>query len=194
VRVGIVATVAVEAVRPAAGATLLSPGWRDSLDPRQEWRDVVGVSPRQQDGSGDALGVRDEVVHAPQLPSIRRVRTRLRPPKPARTDDESPAARDQSRGLASCSFAQSPAWRRRYTPARCQARRGRPQVIPEPQPGSWGSISQGSPFFQANKMPVSTWRGGKGWRPGQRTRRGLGGGNSGSSTAHHSSAGNGLAM
>jgi hypothetical protein len=194
VRVGIVAAVAVEAVRPAAGAALLSPDRRDGLDQRQELGDIMGVSPCKKDSQGDSLGFRDEVMRAPQLPSIRRIRARLRPPKTARTDDESTAARDQSSWSASRSFATITAWRQRQTPARCQARRERQQVIPEPQPSSWGSIPQGIPLFNTNKMPVSTWRGAKGLRPGQRTRRGLGGGNSGSISAHNSSSSNGLAM
>jgi hypothetical protein len=194
VRVGIVAAVAVEAVRPAAGAAPLPADWRDGLDQGHELGDVMCVSPGQKGGQGDTLGFRDEVMLAPQLPAIRRTRARLRPPKTARTDDESTAARDQSSWSAPRNVAKSTAWRRRQTPARCQARRDRQQVIPEPQPSSWGSIPQGIPLFNTNKMPVSTRRGAKGLRPGQRTRRGLGGGNSGSISAHNSSSSKGLAM
>ncbi len=34
------------------------------------------------------------------------------------------------------------------TPASCQSRKRRQHVIPEPQPNSWGSISQGMPLFE----------------------------------------------
>jgi hypothetical protein len=194
VRGGIVGTITTEAVRSPARASWLAPHGRDGLDQRYQLGDIMRVRPRCEGGQGDALGFRDEVMFAPQLPSIRRIRARLRPPKIARTDDESTAARVQSSRSAPRSFAKSTAWRRRQTPARCQARRDRQQVIPEPQPRSWGSISQGIPLFNTNKMPVSTWRGAKGLRPGQRTRRGLGGGNKGSISAHNASSSNGLAM
>jgi hypothetical protein len=193
-RGGIVAAAAVEAVRPAAGGALLSPDRRDGLDQRQAVGDVMSVRPRQPDRPGDALGFRDEVMRAPRLPSLRRMRARLRPPKTARTDDESTAARDRSSWSASRRFAQSTAWRRRQTPARGQARRARQQVSPEPPPSARGSSPQGLPRFNTHKLPVSTWRGAQGLRPGQRTRRGVGGGNRGSMSAHHSSSSTGLAM
>jgi hypothetical protein len=193
-RGGIVAAVAVEAVRPAAGAAPLPADGRGGLDQRHEGGDVMCVSPGQQGGPGDTLGCRAEVMRAPQLPSLRRMRACLRPPQTARTDDESTAARDQSRGSAPRRVAKSTPWRRRQTPARGQARRDRPQVIPEPQPSSWGSLPQGSPRFNTHKMPVSTRRGAQGFRPGQRPRRGLGGGNNGAIGAHTSASSPGLAM
>jgi hypothetical protein len=56
VRIGSVAAVAVEAVWPAAGAARLAADWRDGLDPRHEWGDVMGVRPGQQGGQGETLG------------------------------------------------------------------------------------------------------------------------------------------
>jgi hypothetical protein len=191
---GSVGTITREAVRSPARASWLTPHGRDGLDQRYQLGDIMRIRPCYEGGQGDALGVRDEVMFAPQLPSLRRIRARLRPPKTARTDDESTAARDQSRRSAPRSFTKRTAWRRRQTPARCHARRDRQQVIPEPQPSSWGSISQGLPLFTTNKMPVSTWRGAKGLRPGQRTRRGLGGGNNGSISAHNASSSNRVAL
>ena len=39
-------------------------------------------------------------------------------------------------------------------PASCQSRKRRQQVMPDPHPSSWGSISQGMPLRNTNKMPT----------------------------------------
>ncbi len=81
-------------------------------------------------------------------------------------------------------------WSRSQTPAACQSRRRRQQVTPEPQPISWGSISQGMPDFSTKMMPVSAARSGTRGRPPL----GLGGsgGNRGSTIAHNSSGTSGF--
>src|SRR3954453_20668965 len=50
-------------------------------------------------------------------------------------------------------------------PASCQSLNRRQQVMPEPQPISWGSISQGMPLFSTNRMPVRAARSSTGGRP-----------------------------
>ena len=40
------------------------------------------------------------------------------------------------------------------TPASCQSRSRRQQVMPEPQPISRGSISHGMPLLSTNRMPL----------------------------------------
>jgi hypothetical protein len=181
---GVIAAIAVDALGLTTRATPLPPDRRDGFDERYELGDIVRVRAGQDHGKRNPLGLGDDVVLAPQLPSIRWIRARLRPPKTARTDEESTTARDQSSLSASRSLARSKAWSLCQTPARCQARRYRQQVMPEPQPSSWGSMFQGIPLFKTKRMPVSTWRGTNGLRPGQRARRGLGGGNRGSTKFH----------
>lgn len=88
--------------------------------------------------------------------------------------------RDQSIRSASRSFASSTSCSRSQTPAACQSRRRRQQLMPLPQPISRGSRSQRRPVCRMNRMPVSTARSSSGLRPGYRERRGLGGGNNGS--------------
>jgi hypothetical protein len=46
-------------------------------------------------------------------------------------------------------------------PASCQSRNRRQQVMPEPQPSSCGSISQGIPLRRTNRIPVKQARSGK---------------------------------
>ncbi len=79
-----------------------------------------------------------------------------------------------------------------HTPAFCQSLMRRQQVMPEPQPISWGSSSHCKPVLSTNTMPVSTARAGiRGLPP-----FGLGGsgGKSGSITSHNSSCISGFAI
>jgi hypothetical protein len=102
------------------------------------------------------------------------------------------ATRDQSIWSASPRRSSKTRCRRSQTPARCQSRRRRQQVMPEPHPISWGSISQGMPLCKTNRMPVRALRSGTRGRPP----RGLGGsgGSNGSMTSQSASERRGLAM
>jgi hypothetical protein len=74
-------------------------------------------------------------------------------------------ARDQSIWSASPKRFRRVWCNLRQTPALCQSRRRRQQVIPEPQPISWGSISQGIPVLSTNRMPARQARSGMRGRP-----------------------------
>jgi hypothetical protein len=105
---------------------------------------------------------------------------------------ESTAARDQSILPASPSLSKSTWCNFSHTPALCQSRSLRQQVMPEPQPISGGRYSQGKPVLSTNMMPVSAARFGTLGRPpfgfsGS-------GGKSGSITSHSSSLSNSLAI
>src|SRR5215208_16566 len=105
---------------------------------------------------------------------------------------ESSEARSQSIWSASprrsrrtrCSFS--------HTPASCHSFKRRQQVIPDPQPISFGSISQGIPLFSTKTMPVraarSSMRGLPPWGFGGS------GGRSGSMVSHSWSVTSSLAI
>jgi hypothetical protein len=93
---------------------------------------------------------------------------------------------------ASPSRSKKTLWRRSQTPAFCQSRRRRQQVIPEPQPICGGNISHGMPVMSTNKMPVRTARSAMGGRPP--LGRGFCGGSNGSIALHNSSETIGLAI
>jgi hypothetical protein len=78
-------------------------------------------------------------------------------------------------------------WMSSHTPASCQSRSRRQQVMPHPQPISWGKSSQGMPVRRTNRMPVRVLRLSTGLRPGYRNRRRLGGGRMGSTNDQSSS-------
>jgi len=187
VRFGIIRSIPLHRVGLVAGVASASRDSRNRIDQRNQLSDIVTVRPGQSGGQRDAVGVADHVMFAPQFPSIRWIRPRLRPPKTARTDELSTTARDQSIESASESLARSTLWISCHTPFLCQSRRYRQHVIPEPQPISWGSISHGIPLRSTNRIPVNTFRRSKGLLPGYRRRRRLGGGRIGSISSHSSS-------
>ncbi len=119
------------------------------------------------------------------------VRARASAPFFARIAALSSEARVPSMRSVWCSLVRSTPCRRSQTPAWCQSRSRRQQLMPQPQPISWGSISQGRPDFGTNRLPVSAARLSTGGRPP--FGRGCSGGNSGFTTAHSSSETRGLA-
>src|SRR5829696_1050543 len=126
------------------------------------------------------------------LSFIRRIRSGLIAPPGAGTLAESNDALCQSISSALPKRSSSLWCSSSHTPASFHSLRRRQQVIPEPQPISWGNISQGMPLFSTNNMPVSAARSStRGLPP-----LGFGGssGNSGSTTPQSSSVTSSLAM
>jgi hypothetical protein len=116
----------------------------------------------------------------------------LRPPKTARTDDESTTAREKSILSAPRSLFKRVRWTVSHTPAFCQSRNRRQQVMPV-QPIARGRSSHGIPVFKTNRIPVSTVRLSLGFRPGYRRRRRFTG-KCGAITFHNASSKITLAM
>ena len=166
--------------------------WRDGVDHALEALAVVDVRRAEREGKGDAARVGEDVALCPRPASICRVRAGLFAPLFAGTLALSSAARLQSMALARPRRSSRTWCRRSQTPARCQSRRRRQHVIPEPQPISAGSISQGMPLLSTNKMPLSVAR----WEIGGRPPFGFGrsGGIRGAIRVHNSSETRGPAM
>jgi hypothetical protein len=114
------------------------------------------VSLGQNDIDRDALRVDEEVVLAAGLTAIGWVRSTFFPPCTARTDELSATTREKSSLSTPRSLSSSIRCSLRHTPAFCQARTRRQQVIPGPHPISCGSISHGIPDCKTNRMPVRT--------------------------------------
>jgi hypothetical protein len=91
----------------------------------------------------------------------------------ARIEEESTMTGDPSIWTAARKRASSTSWSSSHTPAACQSRRRRQQLMLMPQPISCGSRSQRRPVWRMNRIPVSTARFSSGLRPGFRERRGL---------------------
>lgn len=167
--------------------------WRDCVDQFKQLRAVADVRRRDRCDQRDAARLRNDMVFRARFSAIRWVRAGVFTPPTARSDAESTTARDQSMRSAAWRCASSVSWSCCQTPAACQSRNRRQQVIPQPHPISCGSISHWMPVVRTKRMPVKHARSGVGFRPGLRVRRGLAG-MMGSMSAHKRSSTSGLAM
>jgi hypothetical protein len=104
----------------------------------------------------------------------------------------STTARDQPIWSERASQSSSAKCIRSQTPARCQSRRRRQHVIPDPHPSSCGSICQGMPLRRTKTMPVRHARSETRGRPpcGRRGRIGK----KGSTRSHNRSGSNAAAI
>jgi hypothetical protein len=157
----------------------------DGINHRLQHLRIVDVGSRMSDRQGDTLAVDHKVALRARFTSVRRIGAGLLSPPGAGTVPESSEARDQSIWSANPSRSSRMRWRSSHTPATCQSRKRRQQVIPLPQPISWGSISHGIPVLSTKRVPVNAARFPRRGRPPL----GLGGsgGKSGSITAHSAS-------
>src|SRR5437867_2477684 len=157
VRIGVISAVALYPLGPLTRSTDFAAHGRNGIQQRHQLRNVVRIGARQADGQRHAAAIGQDVMLAAGPASIGRIRPRLGPPFSARTWELSTTARDQSIWSAPCKRASKTACKRVHTPARCQAANRRQQVMPEPQPISWGRSSQAMPVLSTNKMPVNVW-------------------------------------
>jgi hypothetical protein len=164
----------------------------DTLKHRLKHHVIVDVGSGASDSQWDTYSVDHNMALRARFAFIRRIGSGREAPLFAGTVDESMEARDQSRVPAWPSLSSIAWWIECHTPASCQSRSLRQQVMPLPQPISCGSISQGIPVRSTKMMPVSAARSGRRGRPP------FGfdgwGGRSGSITSHSSSESSGFAM
>jgi hypothetical protein len=189
---GLIGLVRMELVRPLPRATARALDRLDGIQQRLQHRPIIHVGGREQVREWNALALDGHMVFAAWFAPIRRVRAGLIAPPLARTLALSTLARDQSMASRAPKRSSSTRCSRCHTPARCQSRRRRQQVMPLPQPISWGSHSHGIPVCRTKMIPVSAARSGSRGRPPW----GLGGsgGNSGATTVQSSSLTIGFAI
>ena len=187
----VVVFVRMELVRAPARSTSSAANGQDGVQRRRQHLAVVLVGGSGQHAKRRAPGVDDQVALDARPATVRWVGPCSKPLLAA-TDALSSAARRQSICPAACIRSSSTRCRAAHTPAWCQSRSRRQQLMPEPHPISTGSISHGRPDRSTNKMPVSTARSGRRGRPPS----GFGGsgGSSGAIAAHRSSGTSGLAI
>lgn len=161
---------------------------------REKIAGVVVIGGRDGSNQRNPRRVGQEVVFASGLRPVDWIRTRLGPPKTARTLLESTATRDQSILPSRSRRSIKRICNRSHTPAASQARIRRQHDMPLPQPNSCGKSSQPMPVFRTKMIPVSARRSSIGLRPGYRRRLGLRAGNSGAISCHSSSSTSGLAI
>jgi len=149
----VIALVGMQLVRPASGPTATAAHHRQGIDQLLEHHRVMPVGARDAENQRDALAVRDDVALAAELAPVRRVGAGVLAPRGLATLAASMLARLKSSLPAPRNSSSNNRCRRCHTPAACQSRRRRQQVIPLPKPNSLGSSSQGMPVRSTNRMP-----------------------------------------
>lgn len=149
----------------------------DGIHGLLEHRGVIDISCGQLDRERDALSIDNKMPLCALLAAIRWIFPGFFAPPGEGTVEASIEARLQSMRSAWPNRSNKTWWRRSQTPSSCQSRRRRQQVIPLPQPISWGSISQAMPLRSTKRMPVKAARSGTRGRPPLGF--GLSGGNNG---------------
>lgn len=188
----VVGLVGVQLGGPLPWPTARALDWRDGIDQLLEDDTVVAVRPGDEGREWRAASVRNNVALRARFAAIRGIRAGGLAPLFAGRLALSRQARAQSIWLACPNWSSRARCSRSQTPATCQSRRRRQQVMPAPQPSSGGSISHGMPLLSTKMMPVRHARSAIRGRPPF----GLAGsfGSNGSMIVHSSSLTKGLLM
>lgn len=197
-RAGLIRLVGVELVRASTRSAAWALDGRDLVNEIQEHGALVDVRASQAADQRDALPLAHHMVLRPWSAAISRARADVLGRWPpffaplAGTVELSMLARLQSIRSALPNRSRSTRCNRCQTPACCQSRSRRQQVIPLPQPISRGRYSHGIPVVSTNTIPLKHARSGTRGRPGFFFGRGSG--SKGSTTFHNSSLTSGVAM
>jgi site-specific DNA recombinase len=181
----VVALVGVDLLRALARSSTWSPHRRDGVDDRREDGRVGALGPGQPGGQRQPLAIDGQVTFGPRLAPVGRVRSHRFAPFLARRLALSTDTRDQSSAPSWPSWSRIARCKAYQTPAACQSRRRRQQVLPLPQPSARGSAFQPQPVCSTNMIPHNARRSGSHGRPPLRC--GGRGGSSGAISAHKSS-------
>ena len=187
VRLGIVGTVAWTARGLPDRPTRASAQRRHGVDQGQQLRDVMPVGGGQRRDERNPLRVGENMMFRPGFAAIGRVRSSFFPHAP-RGARHCPRRRGPGPVGGAAATRRATRDAAASTPARCQRRRRRQHVVPDPQPSSWGNMFQGMPLRRTNKMPVSTARSAIGLRPAYRRLRARRFGSNGSIRSHKASS------
>jgi hypothetical protein len=188
-----IGAISLHDVRALAWPANFSPEGRNGSYQQAQSLAVMHLSAAELNTQWNALGIGEKMMLTARFAAIRRVATRLEPPKTARTLLESATARDQSIRSAACNRRSNSLWSFSQTPAFCQSRSRRQQVMPLPQPSSCGRSSQPIPVFSTKRIPVSAARSLIRLRPGCFCRRAFSG-MIGWMISHNDSSINGFAI
>jgi hypothetical protein len=189
---GIISTIAKGGFRTLSTTTAGKFNRWDRVYKRDCLLGVMDVRSSMDQRQRRALAIAHNMPFRAIFAAIRGIWAGSRPPKTARTEQLSKITLSQSIVSASPSLSSRISQTFSQTPALCQSRSRRQQVIPLPQPSSWGKYSQGQPVRATNRMPVSAARFGTRGRPPLGL--GLYRGSKGSIINHNSSVSNGLAI
>jgi len=154
--------------RPSHRTTNFTCYWRNTIDKGQQLRDIMPISSGQFYRQRKSVSVSYQMMFRALFAAIRGVWPCFRPPKTARTEEESTMAREKSIWSAWRSLLSKARWIVSHIPAFCQSRNLLQQVIPHPQPISPGRSSHPMPVLSTNRIPVKASLSETGFRPGYR--------------------------
>lgn len=164
---------------------------RNRFDEFEALLRIVNVGAGMDDRQRQAGGVSQQMTLGARLAAVGGIRSGVRPPKTARTEQLSTTTCDQSTSSSTPNRSRTFSHNCCQTPASCQSCSRRQHVMPQPQPISMGSSSHGVPVLSTKRMPTRQLRSGTRGRPPLGD--GLCLGRSGSTSAHNSSDTNGFA-
>jgi hypothetical protein len=153
-RLRVITTVAQHAVGTMARSSSLSLQEWDGINQCEGLLRVIAIGPGELDRQRNSASIANQMTLAAELSPIGGIGTRPQPPKTARTELPSTTARDQSICPQRANQSRTTKWISCQIPASCQSRKRRQQVIPEPHRSSCGTISQGIPLRNTNRMPL----------------------------------------
>jgi len=165
-RFRIVTPVSENAVWFAAGTTRFACYRRNAINQRQQLCNIMAISSGQFYRQRKPISIGYQMMFRAFFAAIRGAWTGFRPPKTARTEDESTTAREKSIWSAWRSLLSKTPCILSHTPAFCQSRSLRQQVIPLPQSISLGRSSHPMPVLSTNRIPVRASLSEIGFRPG----------------------------
>ena len=185
---GVVGLVGVELGRALPRTTRLAPRAGDGgngINEPDELGRIVDIGRQEEDGQRETIAIHHQVVLGTRLATVGRIGAGLFAPLLAPMLRLSRLARLQSTAASSPSQLRSRVCNFSQTPGSCQSRSRRQQVVPLPQPSTFGRSRQGQPVRNTKMIPPSAARSGTRGRPPF----GLGGslGNRGSMASHRSS-------
>ena len=151
-------------------ARLATDGW-DGIYQRQCLGNIMPIGSSEFMGQRGAVCIGDQVMLGTRFTPICGVRAGFLPPKTARIEDESTIALEKSIWSALRNSARRIWCILSQTPAFCQSRNRRQQVMPLPQPISCGKYSQPMPVLSTKRIPVRAAQSETGLRPGYRNLR-----------------------
>ena len=179
----VVALVGMQFCRPALRSTATAPNGWQRVNQLLENNRIVTIGTSDAEHHRDAPAVRDQKALAAELASVRGIRPGVRAPRGLGTLAPSTLARLKSSAPAPRNSASNSRCNRCHTPAACHSRSLRQQVMPLPNPSSWGKSSHGMPVRSTNKIPLSAARSESRGRPAPVLLT-LGNGSSGSIRSH----------
>ena len=163
---GIVSPISKNAIRFAARTANLARYRRNTINQRLQLCNIMPISTCQFNRQRNPISVSYQMMFRAFFAAVRGVWPGFGPPKTARTEDESTMAREKSIWSAWRSLFNKVWYILSHTPASCQSRNLRQQVIPLPQSISLGRSSHPMPVFSTNRIPVKAVLSGTGFRPG----------------------------